>query len=91
MVVIIELKVWVILNRKGRQNVPLLNDQANMTPTLNGNLSIHSIRLKLKKDPFPSNLYSHIPSKMDPSHPPPPSGGGGEGDKNREDKRKRAG
>ena len=41
-----------------------------MTPILNGNLSIHAIRLKLKKDPFPSKLCSHIPSKMDPSRPP---------------------
>ena len=40
-----------------------------MTPILNGNLSICAIRLKLKKDPFPSKLYSHIPSKMDPSRP----------------------
>ena len=40
-----------------------------MTPILNGNLSIHAIRLKLKKDPFPSKLCSHIPSKMDPSRP----------------------
>ena len=44
-----------------------------MTPILNGNLSIHAIRLKLKKDPFPSKLCSHIPSKMDPSRPPGPS------------------
>ena len=41
-----------------------------MTPILNGNLSIHAIHLKLKKDPFPSKLCSHIPSKMDPSRPP---------------------
>ena len=41
-----------------------------MTPILNGNLSIHAIRLKLKKDPFPSKLCSHIPSKMDLSRPP---------------------
>ena len=68
--VILESKVWLILNRKGRQKVPILNDMANMTPILNGNLSIHSIRLDLKKDPFPSNLCSHIPSKMDPSCPP---------------------
>ena len=65
--VVLELKVWVILNRKGRPKVPILNDQGNMTPILNGNLSIHSIRLKLKKDPLPSDLCSH---KMDPSPPP---------------------
>ena len=41
-----------------------------MAPILNGNLSIHAIHLKLKKDPFPSKLCLHIPSKMDPSHPP---------------------
>ena len=58
--VVLELKVWVILNRKGRQKVPILNDQSDMPPILNGNLSILSIRLKLKKDPFPSNLCSHI-------------------------------
>ena len=45
-----------------------------MTPILNENLSIHSIHLELKKDPFPSNLCSHIRSKMDPSCPPPPPG-----------------
>ena len=55
-----------------KAKVPILNDQANMTPILNGNLSIHAIRLKLKRDPFPSKLCSHIPSKMDPSRPPPP-------------------
>ena len=49
----LEFKVWVILHRKGRQKVPLLNDQANMRPILNGNLCIHSFHLKLKKDPFP--------------------------------------
>ena len=41
-----------------------------MTPILNGNSSIHAIRLKLKRDPFPSKLCSHIPSQMDPSRPP---------------------
>ena len=35
-----------------------------------GNLSIHSIHLKPKKDPFPSKLCSHIPSRMDPSQTP---------------------
>ena len=43
----------------------LLNDQSNMTIILNGNLSIHAIRVKLKKNPFLSNLCSHIPSRMD--------------------------
>ena len=53
--------------------VPILNDQANITPILNGNLSIHAICLKLKKDPFPSKLCSHIPSKVDTSRPPGPT------------------
>ena len=43
-----------------------------MTPILNGNLSIHFIRMKLEKDPFPSNLCLHILYRMDPSRPPPP-------------------
>ena len=55
--------------------IKVKGNQANMTPILNGNLSIHAIRLKLKKDPFPSKLCSHIPSKMDPSCPPPPPPG----------------
>ena len=28
-----------------------------MTAILNGNLPVHAIRLKLKKDPFPSNYF----------------------------------
>ena len=52
------------------QNVPILNDHVDMRPILNGNLCIHSIHLKPKKDPFPSKLCSHIPSKMDPSQTP---------------------
>ena len=52
------------------QNVPILNDHVDMRPILNGNLSIHSIHLKPKKDPFPSKLCSHIPSRMDPSQTP---------------------
>ena len=52
------------------QNVPILNDHVDMRLILNGNLSIHSIHLKPKKDPFPSKLCSHIPSRMDPSQTP---------------------
>ena len=52
------------------QKVPILNDHVDMRPILNGNLSIHSIHLKPKKDPFPSKLCSHIPSRMDPSQTP---------------------
>ena len=52
------------------QKVPILNDHVDMSPILNGNLSIHSIHLKPKKDPFPSKLCSHIPSRMDPSQTP---------------------
>ena len=52
------------------QNVPILNDHVDVRPILNGNLSIHSIHLKPKKDPFPSKLCSHIPSRMDPSQTP---------------------
>ena len=48
----------------------ILNDHVDMRPILNGNLSIHSIHLKPKKDPFPSKLCSHIPSRMDPSQTP---------------------
>ena len=60
-------KIYVSL--KG-MNIETPQDQANMTPILNENLSIQAIHLKLKKDPFPSKLCSHIPSKMDPSRPP---------------------
>ena len=52
------------------QKVPILNDHVDMRPILNGNLSIHSIHLNPKKDPFPSKLCSHIPSRMDPSQTP---------------------
>ena len=52
------------------QNVPILNDHVDMRPILNGNLSIHFIHLKPKKDPFPSKYCSHIPSRMDPSQTP---------------------
>ena len=58
------------------QKVPILNDHADMRPILNGNLSIHSIHLKPKKDPFPSKLCSHIPSRMYPSQTPGDGGGG---------------
>ena len=50
--------------------VPILNDEADMRPILNGNLSIHSIHLNPKKDPFPSKLCSHIMSRMNPSQTP---------------------
>ena len=63
-------KIWPILNGKVMQKVPIMNDQADMRPILNGNLSIHSIHLKLKKDPFPSKLCSHIPSRMNLSQTP---------------------
>ena len=63
-------KIWPILNENLMQKVPILNDQADMRPILNGNLSIHSIHLKPKKDPFPSKLCSHIPSRMNPSQTP---------------------
>ena len=43
---------------------------ANITPILNGNLSIQSIHLKLKKDPFPSILGTHIASSLNPSQTP---------------------
>ena len=52
------------------QKVPILNDHVDMRPILNGNLSVHSIHLKPKMDPFPSKLCSHIPSRMDPSQTP---------------------
>ena len=38
--------------QESRQKVPILNDQAKMAPILNGNLSINSIHLKLKKRPI---------------------------------------
>ena len=63
-------KIWPILNGNLTQKVPILNDQADMRPILNGNLSIHSIHLKPKKDPFPSKLCSHIPSRMNLSQTP---------------------
>ena len=63
-------KIWPILNGNLTQKVPILNDQADMRPILNGNLSIHSIHLKPKKNPFPSELCSHIPSRMNPSQTP---------------------
>ena len=63
-------KIWPILNGKVMQKVPIMNDQADMRPILNGNLSINSIHLKPKKDPFPSKLYSHIPSRMNLSQTP---------------------
>ena len=53
---VIESKVWLILNRKGRQKAPILNDQANITPILNGFFFIRSIHLNPKKDPFHSKL-----------------------------------
>ena len=65
-------KIYVSI--KG-MNIKIPQDQANMTPILNENLPIQAIHLKLKKDPFPSKLCSHIPSKMDPSRPPPPPRG----------------
>ena len=71
--VILYSKVWFILDRKGQKNI--LNDQASMTPFLNGNFIIHSICLNLKKDPFPSKSCSHIPSKMEMSRSPPPPHG----------------
>ena len=40
-------KIWPILNGKLMQKVPILNDQADMGPILNGNLSIHSIHLRI--------------------------------------------
>ena len=52
------------------QKIPILNDQADMRPILNGNLSIHSIHIKPKKDPFPSKLCSHMTSRMNPSQTP---------------------
>ena len=63
-------KIWPILNGNLMQKVPILNDQADMRPILNGKLSLHSIHLKPKKDPFPSKLCSHIPSRMNPSQTP---------------------
>ena len=63
-------KIWPILNGNLMQKIPILNDQADMRPILNGKLSIHSIHLKPKKDPFPSKLCSHIPSRMNPSQTP---------------------
>ena len=63
-------RIWPILNGNLLQKVPILNDQADMRPILNGNLPIHSIHLKPKKDPFPSKLCSHIPSPMNLSQTP---------------------
>ena len=40
---------------------PIRNGPANPIPTLNESCPIHLIHLSLKKDPFPSILYSHIP------------------------------
>ena len=39
---------------------PIRNGPANSIPILNENRPIHLIHLSLKKDPFPSILYSHI-------------------------------
>ena len=63
-------KIWPILNGNSMQKVPILNDQADMRPILNGNLYIHSIHLKQKKDKSASKLCSHIPSRMNPSQTP---------------------
>ena len=38
------------------------------------NLHIHLIQLSLKKYPFPSILYSHIPVRKSIAAPPPPPG-----------------
>ena len=40
---------------------PIRNGPANSILILNENRPIHLIHLSLKKDPFPSILYSHIP------------------------------
>ena len=40
---------------------PIRNVPSNPIPILNENGPIHLIHLSLKKDPFPSISYSHIP------------------------------
>ena len=67
--VFIKVVTKLYVSIKG-MNIETPQDQANMTPIFNENLSIQAIHLKLKKDPFPSKLCSHIPSKMDPNRAP---------------------
>ena len=53
---------------------PIRNGPASSIPILNENRPIHLIHVSVKKDPFPSILYSHIPVRNSRTAPPPPGG-----------------